>query len=318
MTKFSDIRLMPEVVSHVMSRSDVTLKANIGSYALEMPVLASPMVDVCHSKVCNALTEFKGGMGFLHRFQSINEQALEYTLCLHAGAAIGVRDLDRFKALYEVGCRLFIIDCANGAHINVARTIDECLDEQDKDVEFIIGNVASAKTFEWCQDLDNVVGIRVGIGSGAACTTKDATGILTDPFPLLEDCADSARRGVSIIWDGGVQSVGDMCKALMYADLVMVGRIFAAATDSPAQTIRRDGEGKEYNFYKKYHGSASAFNQALYRENPGYIEGTGVLLESTETLYEIIVRIRQGIQSCCSYFNAHNLKEFRNNVLYEE
>lgn len=304
MTKFNDIRLVPNIVSTIESRSDVNIDNSLGEHILKLPILASPMVDVCNAYVCNVLNQY-GAMGFIHRFQAIECQTKEYLQARQAGCAIGIGQFDRFKSLYNVGCRLFIIDAANGAHINVERTIEQCLTYAD-DVEFIVGNVASSLTYKWCQSLSHVVGVRVGIGTGLGCITKDMTGILSEPSPLLQTCRHK-KQNASIIYDGGIRSVSDICKAVaLGADFVMIGSMIASCSDSPAQ---------ENNGYKIYRGSASDEIQRQYNgREPKYVEGITTQIHQAGVISELCNRIKNGLQSCFSYFNAKTLQEFRNNV----
>ncbi|MFH0796559.1 MAG: GuaB3 family IMP dehydrogenase-related protein [Candidatus Omnitrophota bacterium] len=85
--------------------------------------------------------------------------------------------------------------------------------------------------------------ILVGIGPGAACTTREVLGIGVPQITATCDCA-AARdffyktegRYVPIITDGGMTGSGDICKAIAAgADAVMVGSILARAQEAPAQ-----------------------------------------------------------------------------------
>ncbi len=84
-------------------------------------------------------------------------------------------------------------------------------------------------------------GILVGIGPGAACTTRGVLGI---GVPQITSTVDTARarddfkaktgREVAIITDGGMRTGGDICKALVAgADSVMIGSPFAKAEEAP-------------------------------------------------------------------------------------
>jgi IMP dehydrogenase len=86
-------------------------------------------------------------------------------------------------------------------------------------------------------------GILVGVGPGAACTTRGVLGIGVPQVTATVDCA-AARdfyykktgRYVSIITDGGMDSGGDICKAFASgADAVMVGSVFARAKEAPGK-----------------------------------------------------------------------------------
>ena len=88
-----------------------------------------------------------------------------------------------------------------------------------------------------------VAGVLVGVGPGAACTSRGVLGLGVPQVTATVDCA-AARdqhqkktgRHVPIITDGGMSRGGDVCKALACgADAVMVGSAFARAREAPGQ-----------------------------------------------------------------------------------
>lgn len=88
-----------------------------------------------------------------------------------------------------------------------------------------------------------IAGLLVGIGPGAACTTREVLGIGVPQVAATCDCAAARdffykRTGkyVSIITDGGMITSGDICKAFACgADAVMVGSAFVRAEEAPAK-----------------------------------------------------------------------------------
>lgn len=309
---FCDISLVPNVVSTIASREEVDTTVTIGSRKLKLPIIAPPMKDVCDGDFGNALINL-GAFGILHRFCDIQEQLEEFEKNKLLGAAIGVNDnyVERFEALSSNGCNLFCIDVANGASLVVQKTIEKLLSIKT-DVEFIVGNVASVDTFRWASKLPNVIGVRVGIAGGNACTTKNATGVYHPMASLILECKkNKLKDGPAIIADGGIKEPQDFCKAMaLGADCVMMGSALASASNSPAELIKRDGK-----FYKLYHGSASFQIQNTYKKKPKYIEGKTVLLDyENESIEQILSRFSDGLKSSMSYFNSRNIKEYQNNL----
>lgn len=109
-------------------------------------------------------------------------------------------------------------------------------------VPVIVGNTASYKTALSLMET-GISGLLVGIGPGAACTTRGVLGIGVPQVTTIVDCA-SARdfyfkqttRYVPIIADGGMTVGGDICKALACgSDAVMVGSAFARAKEAPGR-----------------------------------------------------------------------------------
>lgn len=104
----------------------------------------------------------------------------------------------------------------------------------------IVGNCASHGA---CLELmrTGIHGVLVGVGPGAACTTREVIGVGVPQITATMDCAAAREqyqresgRYVPIITDGGFRSGGDICKALAAgADGVMLGSLFAKAQEAP-------------------------------------------------------------------------------------
>ncbi|MDD5771957.1 MAG: GuaB3 family IMP dehydrogenase-related protein [bacterium] len=109
-------------------------------------------------------------------------------------------------------------------------------------IPVIIGNCV---TYEVALELmgTGADGIFVGIGPGAACTTRGVLGIGIPQVTATIDCADArdfyykkSGKYVPIITDGGMNIGGDICKAIACgADAVMIGSAFAKAKEAPGR-----------------------------------------------------------------------------------
>ncbi len=329
---FSKIGLVPRVISTVKHRVDVSLKSIVGGIVLNPPFILSPMPDCSDAEFCVKFARL-GGLAFLHRFCTIEKQAAEYASAIgrmfdtphhQLGCAVGITgdNIERVQTLYRLGCRVFVLDTANGAHQKVFDVI-EGMRKNCPDAKLMVGNVNSADNFYKLADLENVCWIRCGIGGGANCTTSIETGISSCPVNLIKGIK-SLRYEVykpsyseyktKVNWDGGIKTPGDVCKAfaLGYTS-VMMGSVFAACSNSPAKTYRLDGK-----LYKVLRGNASYSTQQEHSmTQPTYVEGSERLVPMGESLEKTMQRFINGIKSCCSYFNAHNLDEFRKNVTWE-
>ena len=113
---------------------------------------------------------------------------------------------------------------------------------KDMKIPVIIGNCV---TYEVTLELleTGVSGLLIGIGPGAACTTRGVLGIGVPQVTATCDCA-AARdfyykktgKYIPIITDGGMDTGGDICKAFACgADAVMVGSAFARAKEAPGK-----------------------------------------------------------------------------------
>jgi IMP dehydrogenase len=307
---FNDVVLIPRVISEISSRDCIEININFNEgLFLRSPIIASPMKDVCNGKIAKEMYSL-GGLGIIHRFMTIEEQVNEFKIGGICGCAIGINEdfFDRFLRLYNEGCKIFCIDTANGANMRIKSVLDKLANFS---INLIIGNVASKECYSWLQGFPNVTAIRVGIAGGAACTTKNATGISRGMISCIQECA-TVKKDTLLIADGGIQEPSDMCKAIAFgADMVMLGSAIAATKESPARLIESNGK-----LYKMYHGSASFEIQKGYK-NPKYVEGCIRYLEyNKETLKELNDRFCEGFKSSMSYFNALTIEKFRENISF--
>jgi IMP dehydrogenase len=106
----------------------------------------------------------------------------------------------------------------------------------------VVGNCVS---YSACMELmkTGVFGVLVGVGPGAACTTRTVLGVGVPQITATMDCAaardDYKRQSgkyVVLITDGGFRNGGDLCKAVAAgADAVMIGSIFAQTKEAPGR-----------------------------------------------------------------------------------
>jgi GMP reductase len=116
-------------------------------------------------------------------------------------------------------------------------------------------------------------------------------------YSVVKEISDQVK--IPIIADGQIREVGDAAKAIHAgASMVMVGSMFAACTDSPA----------EYNFFKthkSFYGSASEKNKG----HKNYIEGRETLIECNNlTVIELLNKFEQGLRSTMSYAGVKDIK----------
>lgn len=109
-------------------------------------------------------------------------------------------------------------------------------------VPVIVGNVVSYSASMELMET-GVDAILVGVGPGAACTSREVIGVGVPQITATMDCAaardayhKSTGRYVSIITDGGMRTGGDICKAFASgADAVMLGSSFAGTKEAPGR-----------------------------------------------------------------------------------
>lgn len=109
-------------------------------------------------------------------------------------------------------------------------------------VPVIVGNCVS---YSSCLKLmeTGIHGVLVGVGPGAACTTREVIGVGVPQATATMDCAQArddyylrTGRYVPVITDGGIRNGGDLCKACACgADAVMLGSILAQTAEAPGR-----------------------------------------------------------------------------------
>jgi IMP dehydrogenase len=107
-------------------------------------------------------------------------------------------------------------------------------------IPVIVGNCVS---YSACKELmeTGISVVLIGVGPGAACTTRQVLGVGVPQITATMDCAQArddyqrqSGRYVPIITDGGFRNGGDICKAIAAgADGVMLGSVLAQAKEAP-------------------------------------------------------------------------------------
>jgi len=314
---FSDVLIKPKY-SEIISRSDVSLAVSFEKYgiSLKLPVISANMKTITGPNMAITMARH-GGLGILHRFNTIEEAVKDFNEVqivngFLAGVSVGVKDTDRirFRSLYNAGARIFCIDVAHGHHILVKNMI-KWIKQQATDVLLIAGNIATAEGFEdlsvWGADI-----IKCGIGPSPVCATRSRTGVGVPQLYALEKIAEQRNHQKipsKIISDGGIACVGDIAKALKFADMVMVGSFIAGTSETPGNVFKNDAG----QFYKVYGGSASAENKG---ENK-FVEGVMKTVQFKGKVKYILQEIDEGLRSAFSYVGAENLNEYQQKCEFE-
>lgn len=307
---FSDVYIIPQF-SSVSSRKNVDTSTNLGNLRLDVPVISANMDTVTDSSM--AIAMFKGGgIGALHRFLPIEDAVSEYKLVRDAGCeaitSVGVKseDMERVRSLYSAGSRYILIDIAHG-HSELMKIQIERIKGEFSDVFLIAGNVA---TVDGVRDLSvwGADAIKVGVGPGAVCLTKNVTGVTVPQFGAIEACSKWTSK--PIIADGGLKEYGDIAKALgIGASMVMCGSLLAGAREAPGERIEMPDGKRE----KVYRGMASREAMLTIRNANDLPTPEGkseLILLRDESAVDILKNIKGALSSAFSYSNAHNLKEF--------
>ena len=203
---------------------------------------------------------------------------------LFVGAAINTHDyIDRVPALVEAGVDALCIDSSDGYSEWQKNTAKYIKDKYGDKVVLGGGNVVTKEGFLYLVEEANMDFIKVGIGGGSICTTREQKGIGRGQASAVLEVAQARdeyfkKTGiyVPICSDGGLNNDTQIIIALaMGADFVMMGKYFAMTEESPTEKISYNGR-----LYKPYWGEGSnrARNWQRYKEGASENNGSDALV----------------------------------------
>ena len=162
--------------------------------------------------------------------------------------------------LIEAGADVLCIDSSEGFSEWQKRTIEWIRANYGEDVKVGAGNVVDAEGFRFLADCGADF-IKVGIGGGSICITRETKGIgrgqataLIDVCRARDEYYEETGVYVPVCSDGGIVYDYHMTLALaMGADFMMLGRYFARFDESPTERVNVNGQ-----YMKEYWGEGSA------------------------------------------------------------
>ncbi len=211
--------------------------------------------------------------------------------------------LDGAGSAIEYAC----IDVANGYHQNFVAFVRRIRARYPK-LAIMAGNVVTGEMTEELI-LSGADIVKVGIGPGSVCTTRNMTGVGYPQLSAVIECADAAHGlGGHICSDGGCVTPGDIAKAFgAGADFVMLGGMLAGHTECGGEIVERDGQR-----FQLFYGMSS--KTAMDRHSGGVAEyraaeGKEVLVPFRGDVTPTVQEIVGGLRSACAYVGARRLKE---------
>ena len=217
---------------------------------------------------------------------------------------------ERFgKIAQDAGCDIFVVQSTVSTVRHISReykTLDFYKFSKSMKIPLIIGNCVTYQTTLELMDT-GVKALLIGIGPGAACTTRGVLGLGVPQVTAICDAAAARdfhykKKGVyiPIIADGGMSTGGDICKAFACgADAVMVGSAFARTKEAPG----------------------GGFHWGMATPHANLPRGTRIQVGTTGTLEEILygpARLDDGsqnlmgaLQTCMGNVGAMNIRELQ-------
>jgi IMP dehydrogenase len=154
--------------------------------------------------------------------------------------------------------------------------------------------------------------LKIGIGSGSVCKTREVSGIGIPQLSAIASCAAIAKnKNIPLIADGGIKNGADLSKTIVAgANAAMIGGLFAGTDESPGEFFRDANQQ-----WKIYRGSASLEHQ-FDRIEFGSLdamrspEGVPRRIPFTGSVKNAIEELLDGLRSSMSYVGADDLEEF--------
>lgn len=316
---YDDVLIRPKR-STLKSRSEVDLTRNF-IFKLDephnwtgVPIAAANMDTTGTFEIAEVLEKQKM-ITCLHKHYEVEELFnFFFTPREYTAYSMGITDADLkkwnlLKSKLPVGnIRMVCIDVANGYSERFIEFV-ETFAKENPSLVIIAGNVVTADVTEQLI-LAGVHIVKVGIGSGAVCTTRLQAGVGMPQLSAVIECADAAHGlGGYVMADGGIVHPGDIAKAFgAGADFVMCGSVFAGHEESGGETTY-DANG---NMTKTYYGMSSKEAMVKYYDGVAEyktFEGKSVKIPFKGSIIDTVQNILGGLRSACTYVGATNLKQ---------
>ncbi|MFJ8752102.1 IMP dehydrogenase [Streptomyces sp. NPDC102441] len=238
------------------------------------------------------------------------------------GAGINSRDYEeRVPALVEAGADILCLDSSDGYSVYQKKALDYVRATYGNDVFVGAGNVVDGRAFRYLAEAGADF-VKVGIGGGSICITRDQKGIgrgqasaLIDVVAARDAYAQETGMYVPICCDGGLLS--DYHMAIAFAlgtDFVMLGRYFARFDESPSRKVRIEGQ-----YFKEYWGEGSrrAQNAARYGQGDAiaFEEGVDGLVPYAGSLHENVALTRAKVTATLISCGATTLRDFHDTAM---
>ncbi len=239
------------------------------------------------------------------------------------GAGINTRDYEeRVPALVEAGADVLCIDSSEGFSEWQKRTLDWVRGRYGESVRVGAGNVVDAEGFRFLADCGADF-VKVGIGGGSICITREQKGIgrgqatsLIEVAAARDEYYEETGVYVPICSDGGIVLDYHITLALaMGADFMMLGRYFSRFDEAPGGRLFMNG-----GYVKEYWGEGSnrARNWQRYDmggdEDLSFEEGVDSYVPYAGSLKDNVTATLYKVRSTMCNCGALSLPELRKNA----
>lgn len=314
---FRDVLIRPKR-SVLKTRADVSLEREFKFKHAKttwrgIPIIASNMDHTGTINMAKALADHHL-MTAMDKFISVEswknfaQESPKILPACFVSVGVSEADFDRLEQIMGMIPMQFIcLDVANGYTERFVSCL-ETLREKYPQAVIMAGNVVTGEMVEELI-LSGADIVKIGIGPGSVCTTREKTGVGYPQLSAIIECADAAHGlGGQVCADGGCTTPGDVAKAFAAgADFVMLGGMLAGHDETLGEIIEENGKK-----YKRFYGMSSS--EAMERHHGSMAdyrasEGRSVNVPYRGPVKNTILDILGGIRSTCTYVGAHTIKE---------
>ena len=338
---FDDVLLVPAysqvVPAKVKLYTQLTPKIK-----LNIPICAAAMDTVCEEKMALALAKL-GGIGFIHKNMTIEDQALMITNIKKlkvdsqetmaaiddkgrylVGAAVGVSEqtLERVAALVKAEVDIISVDSAHGHSKGVIDAV-RAIRQEYPDLDIIGGNIVTAQAA-----IDLVYAgasvVKVGVGPGSICTTRVVAGVGVPQLTAVNDVFQVAKTyKIGVIADGGIKLSGDIVKALAAgSDCVMLGGLLAGCDEAPGDIIMiNERKYKSYvgmgSLSAMQRGSSDRYFQGGKKELSKLVpEGIEAMVPYKGSVIDVVYQMMGGLRSGMGYCGCETVSDLKDKAQF--
>ena len=338
---FDDVLLVPAysqvVPAKVKLHTQLTPKIK-----LNIPICAAAMDTVCEEKMALALAKL-GGIGFIHKNMTIEDQALMITNIKKlkvdsqetmaaiddkgrylVGAAVGVSEqtLERVAALVKAEVDIISVDSAHGHSKGVIDAV-RAIRQEYPELDIIGGNIVTAQAA-----IDLVYAgasvVKVGVGPGSICTTRVVAGVGVPQLTAVNDVFQVAKTyKIGVIADGGIKLSGDIVKALAAgSDCVMLGGLLAGCDEAPGDIIMiNERKYKSYvgmgSLSAMQRGSSDRYFQGGKKELSKLVpEGIEAMVPYKGSVIDVVYQMMGGLRSGMGYCGCETVSDLKDKAQF--
>ncbi len=314
---FDDVLIRPKR-SRLSTRAEVELHRTFrmphaGREVTGIPIIAANMDTVGTLKMAAALAEHDMFTA-LHKHYPIEEMQKANISGAYNFITFGLESIEHIdevmNALNSNSIDKICLDVANGYTEVFVDTIKRVREHHPEKV-IMAGNVATPDMTE-ALILAGADIVKIGIGPGSVCETRNVTGVGYPQLSATIECADAAHGLAGLICaDGGCRKPGDVAKAFgAGADFVMIGGMFAGHTECLTEE-ELEALAENDNMIE-YYGMSST--EAMNKYSGGVAphrasEGRVASIEYRGEVKNTVLELLGGLRSACTYVGATRLKE---------